>query len=222
MGRNLKNYLVKVFSLVLAFILVFPAELFAMAVNDTKSSKYDASTSIMGLAETNDGQEIEDGLAKQGLIKSEITINETEDYIIEKSATLSKTTGQIDYKIVVISKKESENSDQKIHSTFGINENTDLKDLKVEKVTEIHTDKTESEINYEVHTPGILYTNDAYSTMGITTAKAENAMVYYLSAKLSEEALKNIDKASPQMALDINIADTGANVYQDRYALEIE
>lgn len=221
MGKNFRNYLVKVFSLVLAFILVFPTELFAMAMNDTKSGKYTAATSVMGLAGDAEGEEVQDNTANQSLLKSEVTTDETKDYIIEKSAKLSKITGQIDYEFVVKAKTEDTKADQNILATFGINKNTDLRDLKVEKVTALHTDKTESETKYQAQEPGILYTNDAYNTVGITTAKADDAMVYYLSAKLSEEALKNIEKTSPQIALDINIADTGANVYQNRYFLEL-
>ena len=166
MGKNLKNYLVKVFSLVLAFILVFPTELFAMAMNDTKGSKYTAATSVMGLAENQEGEEVLDDTANQGLIKSETSTDETEDYIIEKSANLSKTTGQIDYKIVVKAKTEDTKADQNLLVTFGINKNTDLRELKVEKLTALHTDKTESEIKYQAQEPGILYTNDAYDTLG--------------------------------------------------------
>ena len=43
------------------------------------------------------------------------------------------------------------------------------------------------------------------STLGISSAKVENAIVYYLSAKLTDDALKNSDSISPKMNLDMAI-----------------
>ena len=219
MRRNFKNYLIKVFSFVLAFILVFPTELFAMATSDTKSNEYNESSSLMGLAENQESEKVEDSIANQNLLKSDTTINENDDYIIEKYASLSKTTGQIDYKIVF--RNKNKNNDQKQIASFALAKSTDLKDLKIEKVTQVDQEEKETEIKYEEQRPGMLYANESYETLGITTAKAESTMVYYLSAKLTEEALKNIEEVSHQMALDINIADEGLSVYQNRYSLEL-
>lgn len=47
-------------------------------------------------------------------------------------------------------------------------------------------------------------------------------MVYYLSAKLTDQALKDLEQKSPQLALDFTIASPDNKIYQDRYALEIE
>lgn len=221
MKGKLNNYLLKLFSLVLAFILVFPTEIFAMAMDD-KASTYNASTSIMGLAtQTQNPEEnsTESTEEKQTLIKSEISTDETDEYLIEKSATLSKTTGQIDYKILVKSKK-SDDKDKNQTAIFAITQNTDLKDLRVEKVQKLSADGTEKDAEYTQNTASLFTPQDNQRTFGITTTSAENAMVYYLSAKLSDEALADIDKKSPNMDLEFAIKKL-ENIYQSRYALEI-
>ena len=221
MKGKLNNYLLKLFSLVLAFILVFPTEIFAMAMDD-KASTYNASTSIMGLAtQTQNPEEnsTESTDEKQTLIKSEISTDETNEYLIEKSATLSKTTGQIDYKILVKSKK-SDDKDKNQTAIFAITQNTELKDLRVEKVQELSADGTEKDAEYTQNTASLFTPQDNQRTFGITTTSAENAMVYYLSAKLSDEALVDIDKKSPNMDLEFAIKKL-ENIYQSRYALEI-
>lgn len=221
MKGKLNNYLLKLSSLVLAFILVFPTEIFAMAMDD-KASTYNASTSIMGLAtQTQNPEEnsTESTDEKQTLIKSEISTNETDEYLIEKSATLSKTTGQIDYKILVKSKK-SDDKDKNQTAIFAITQNTDLKDLRVEKVQELSADGTEKDAEYTQNTASLFTPQDNQRTFAITTTSAENAMVYYLSAKLSDEALADIDKKSPNVDLEFAINKL-ENIYQSRYALEI-
>ncbi len=218
MKRNIKNFLVKAFSMCLAFILVFPTNLFAMGLDNTKSRKYKASASIMGLAQTDTTGQNDNEVTDQTLLETEITKKETDEYLIEKYARLSKTTGQIEY-MIKVHPKDKESKDM-VTTSFAISKNTDLKDLKIEKISQVHSDKTQTEIKYQEQRPSILYNNDAFETLGVTTDKAD--LVYYLSAKLSEEALGKIDDESPSMDLDINIAEAGANLYQDRYALSID
>ena len=218
MKRNIKNFLVKAFSMCLAFILVFPTNLFAMGLDNARSRKYNASASIMGLAQTETTGQNEDKITDQTLLETEITSKETDKYLIEKYARLSKTTGQIEY-LIKAHPKDEESKDQ-VTTSFAVSKNTDLEDLKIEKISQVHSDKTQTEIKYQEQRPSILYNNDAFETLGVTTDKAD--LVYYLSAKLSEESLAKIDDKTPTMDLDINIAEAGANTYQDRYALSIE
>ena len=216
MKRNIKNFMIKAFSMCLAFILVFPTNLFAMGLDNTKY--YKASASIMGLAQTDTTSQNDKEVTDQTLLETEITKKETDKYLIEKYARLSKTTGQIEYMIKVHPKDEE--SKDKITTSFAISKNTDLKDLKIEKISQIHSDNSHAEIKYQEQRPSILYNNDAFETLGVTTDKAD--LVYYLSAQLSEEALGKIDEKTPSMDLDINVAEAGANLYQDRYALSID
>ena len=214
MKRNIKNFMVKAFSMCLAFILVFPTNLFAMGLDNTKTRKYKASASIMGLAQSASTSQNDNEVTDQTLLETEITKKETDEYLIEKSARLSKTTGQIDYQIKVIAKDKR--PADKISASFAISQNTDLKDLKLEKVCQIHTDHSQEEIKYQEQRPSILYTNDSFKTLGVTTENKD--LVYYLSAKLTDEALAAINDKSPIMDLTFSI---GAHL-QDNYSLSIE
>ena len=216
MKRNIKNFMIKAFSMCLAFILVFPTNLFAMSLDNTKY--YKASASIMGLAQTDTTSQDDNEVTDQTLLETEITKKETDKYLIEKYARLSKTTGRIEYIIKVHPKDKK--AEGKVTTSFAISKNTDLEDLKIEKVSQVHSDNAQTEINYQEQRPSILYNNDAFETLGVTTDKAD--LVYYLSAKLSEEAIGKIDEETPCMDFDINIAEAGANLYQDRYALSID
>ena len=203
--------MIKAFALCLAFILVFPTNLFAMGLDGTKTKKYSATASIMGLAPNDDsGEENTD----TSLLETEVSSKEIDQYLIEKSASLSKTTGQIDYQIKVIAKDKR--AEDKISASFAISQNTDLKDLKLEKVCQIHTDHSQEEIKYQEQRPSILYTNDSFETLGVTTENKD--LVYYLSAKLTDEALAAINDKSPIMDLTFSI---GAHL-QDNYSLSIE
>ena len=224
MKGKLNKYLVKLLSLALAFILVFPTEIFAMTLNDSKANAYKPSKSVMGLASnlgsaTDQKKEKDDD--KRNLIKSDLSQEETDTYIIEKSAVLSKITGQIDYKIVLKAKNPNESTQGNQIASFAITENTDLKDLKLEKVEELDTEGTEKDIKYTQSTPSVFSSNDTMSTLGISSAKVENAIVYYLSAKLTDDALKNIDSISPKMNLDMAIVPDNEKIYQNCYALEL-
>ena len=224
MKGKLNKYLVKLLSLALAFILVFPTEIFAMTLNDSKANAYKPSKSVMGLASnlgSSTDQKKEKDDDKRNLIKSDLSQEETDTYIIEKSAVLSKITGQIDYKIVLKAKNPNESTQGNQIASFAITENTDLKDLKLEKVEELDTEGTEKDIKYTQSTPSVFSSNDTMSTLGISSAKAKNAIVYYLSAKLTDDALKNIDSISPKMNLDMAIVPDNEKIYQNCYALEL-
>ena len=224
MKGKLNKYLVKLLSLALAFILVFPTEIFAMTLDDSKANAYKPSESVMGLASnlgsaTDQKKEKDDD--KRNLIKSDLSQEETDTYIIEKSAVLSKITGQIDYKIVLKAKNPNESTQGNQIASFAITENTDLKDLKLEKVEAQDTEGTEKDIKYTQSAPNVFSSNDAMSTLGISSAKVENAIAYYLSAKLTDDALADIENTMPNIALEISIADEKTSIYQGRYALDL-
>ena len=214
MKRNIKNFMVKAFSMCLAFILVFPTNLFAMGLDNTKTRKYKASASIMGLAQSASTSQNDNEVTDQTLLETEITKKETDKYLIEKYAKLSKTTGRIEYIIKVQAKDKK--AEGKFTTSFAISKNSDLEDLKLEKISQVHSNKTQTEIKYQEQRPSILYNNDAFETLGVTTDKAD--LVYYLSAKLRDDTLANIDDKTPSMDLDVNIGED----YQDRYALTID
>ena len=150
MKGNFRNRLVKILSIVLAFVLVFPTEIFAMDTKDKKSHNYQDSKSIMGVATTanNNFLDKKEVVEEDKQLKSESSKDETKDFSIEKTANLSKKTGRIEYKIVVDTKDLDKDAPRKQEANFAINNNTDLKDLKIEKVTSIDDDSKETDVKY--------------------------------------------------------------------------
>ena len=223
MKTIIKNYLTKVLAIVLTVILAIPSQIFAAATNNYSTDNTDQAKSIMSIDQDTQNPNVDPQATgeENSTLVSDITSNEVEDYTIEKSAYLSKTTGQINYKIIVRNKNQNESADQELKSTFAIANSTDLKELKVDKVTELDADNKEIDLKYQEAHPGKLYSNDSFDTIAIKSSKSQNAVLYYLSAKLKDEALENIEDISPQMALEINIARAEENIYQDRYQLEL-
>lgn len=220
MKGNLKSNLVKILSIALAFVLVFPTEIFAMAMKDRKSNTYQASRSIMGLATSanNNLPDKKEKEQKSETLKSEVSIDKTKEFTIEKSANLSKSTGKIDYRILV--KTENADLNGKQVANFSINQNTDLVDLKVEKVTAIDDNK-ESEIKYSKEEPEEKDSTEDLSTFAIAS-DTKDSVVYYISAQLSDKALADIDKTSPNMSIDFSLNEGASKQYQDRFSLELK
>ena len=220
MKGNLKSNLVKILSIALAFVLVFPTEIFAMAMKDRKSNTYQASRSIMGLATSanNNLPDKKEKEQKSETLKSEVSIDKTKEFTIEKSANLSKSTGKIDYRILV--KTENADLNGKQVANFSINQNTDLVDLKVEKVTAIDDNK-ESEIKYSKEEPEENDSTEDLSTFAIAS-DTKDSVVYYISAQLSDKALADIDKTSPNMSIDFSLNEGASKQYQDRFSLELK
>jgi len=217
MNNKFQQFSVKLLASTLAVIMAVPIDAFAMKQKQDRS--YAASTSVM------DSQEIKNDTPRQtdqpSLLKSEISTEERDHYIIEKSATLSKATGQVDYKIVVKAKDPSKESTKEETTTFAITENTDQEDLNLEKVSGLDQDGRESEVKYTLNTPKEFNSTSNNRTLAVSSNHTKYGMVYYLSAKLSDEAQKELANKSPQLALDFTLASSDKEILQDRYALEI-
>lgn len=217
MKNKLQQFIVKLLAATLAIIMAVPTNVFAMS--QRKSNTYTAATSVMGV-QTQDDTPEEVANAETSLLKSAVSTEESTDYILEKSASLSKTTGKIDYKILVKTKDPSKEFTENQTTTFGITENTDTKDLKLENVQVLDANGSETDSKYTLNTPKAFNNTDNLRTLGITAAKPQYGMVYYLSAQLTEEALKNLEEKSPQLALDFTIASPNQDTVQTRYSLE--
>ncbi|MDU4026397.1 MAG: SpaA isopeptide-forming pilin-related protein [Anaerococcus sp.] len=217
MNNKFQQFSVKLLASTLAVIMAVPIDAFAMKQKQDRS--YAASTSVM------DSQEIKNDISRQtdqpSLLKSEISTEERDHYIIEKSATLSKATGQVDYKIVVKAKDPSKESTKEETTTFAITENTDQEDLNLEKVSGLDQDGRESEVKYTLNTPKEFNSTSNIRTLAVSSNHTKYGMVYYLSAKLSDEAQKELANKSPQLALDFTLASSDKEILQDRYTLEI-
>ena len=212
--------MVKLFALTIAIVMSIPASAFAQVLEKTDKS-YTKDSSVMGLQDPVNGSNT-DPITSTGpvLIKSDIITEETTDYIIEKSASLSKATGQVNFRIAVKAKAPKKDTDSKLSAIFATNDNTDLKDIDLTKVTSLDASNKETEIEAKKATPGILENNDSIRTLALTTEKPAYGMVYYLSAKVDEKAMAKLDEKSPVLSLDIAIKEKDNLFYNNRYSLK--
>ncbi len=223
-----KQFMVKLLAFCLAIVIAFPANVLAASLGET-TTNYDESSSLMGDSKpTNDGIDKEqvDSNNNSSLLKSDHSLDETTDYIIEKSSSLSKTTGQIDYKVSIKSKAPStddlDKSKEKLIASFATNASTDLKDLKLEQVTSLDKDGKEIETTFKEDNPnGFFGTDSELSSLAISLDKPAYGVVYYLSAKVDQDSLANLDKESPILALDmVFLEDKDQSIYENRYSLK--
>ena len=219
MNNKFQQFSVKLLATTLAVIMAVPIDSFAMT--SVKDNAYSAGTSVMGVQEKNNELQETDNKGSS-LLKADLSTQETTDYTIEKLASLSKTTGQVDYKIVVKNKNPETDTNVNQLATFAITKNTDYADLTLEKVQAIDADGKEADLKYTANTPIALSATDDIKTLGVATDQAQSGVVYYLSTKLTENAIKNLADKSPELALDFALVSPDQTIYQDRYSLEIK
>ena len=222
MKNYLKNLFLKVTSLVLVLFLTLPSQIFASAITSRDDKTYDGNKSIMGLAGlpmTSNDDLTETSIEKTQVLSSDRSIEETNDFFIEKSASISKTTGRISYRIAVTNKEKASDNNQSL--VFAINSN--LSDMKVEKVTALGDDGQEREISYKENSPSILKADKDIETFALSAANDDNTTIYYISAKLSDErSLEDIENSTDLFAIDYAIVDGEDALYQERYSLKID
>ena len=124
MKSKFKKVLVKILALVLVFTLTFPSQILAQSLAKKPRKIYGKETSLMGLQvkalEKEDKSVSGDKSAQNQeptLLKSDKQREDLEKLEIEKSVSLSQTTGQISYRIAIRSK---ENDLKKIKAIFDI------------------------------------------------------------------------------------------------------
>ena len=221
MKNYLKNLFLKVTSLVLVLFLTLPSQIFASAITSRDDKTYDGNKSIMGLAGlpmTSNDDLTETSIEKTQVLSSDRSIEETNDFFIEKSASISKTTGLISYKIAVTNKEKASDNQSLV---FAINSN--LSDMKVDKVTALGDDGQEREISYKENSPSILKADKDIETFALSAANDDNTTIYYISAKLSDErSLEDIENSTDLFAIDYAIVDGEDALYQERYSLKID
>ena len=218
-----KNLFLKVMWLVLVLFLTLPSQIFASAITTRDDKAYDGNKSIMGLAGlsmTSDDDLTDKPIENNQVLASDKSTRETDDFLIEKSASISKTTGLITYKIAVTNKGKTSHNNQNL--VFATNSN--LSDLKVDKVTAISDDGLEREISYQEKKPSILNRDKDIETFGISTESNEDTTIYYICAKLSDDSLRsleNIENSNEIFSIDYAILDGDQALYQERYSLHI-
>lgn len=217
MKSKLRKAFVKILALVLVFTLTFPSQILAQSLTKNSRKIYAKDTSIMGLEalESNQEDKSAQNQEESTLLKSDRKKEELEKLQIEKSVSLSQTTGQILYRIAI---KTKEDLTEKIQAVFAINKNSKEEKLKLEKTAVVDENGTEIEIESQVKNPNILNQDKDIETLSATTESKNQEVVYYLSAQIEEKSFNNIKENKDQIySLDFVIKDQNEEIlHQDR------
>ena len=217
MKSKLRKAFVKILALVLVFTLTFPSQILAQSLTKNSRKIYAKDTSIMGLEalESNQEDKSAQNQEESTLLKSDRKKEELEKLQIEKSVSLSQTTGQILYRIAI---KTKEDLTEKIQAVFAINKNSKEEKLKLEKTAVVDENGTEIEIESQVKNPNILNQDKDIETLSATTESKNQEVVYYLSAQIEEKTFNNIKENKDQIySLDFVIKDQNEEIlHQDR------
>ena len=226
MKSKFKKVLVKILALVLVFTLTFPSQILAQSLAKKPRKIYGKETSLMGLQvkalEKEDNSVSGDKSAQNQeptLLKSDKQREDLEKLEIEKSVSLSQTTGQISYRIAI---KAKENDLEKIKAFFAINKNSKEEKLKLEKTTSLDENGNEIEIENQVKTPNILNQDKDIETLSATTENKSQEVVYYLSTQIEEKTFEKIkDKKDQVYSLDFVIKNENEEIlHQERLSFK--
>ena len=226
MKSKFKKVLVKILALVLVFTLTFPSQILAQSLAKKPRKIYGKETSLMGLQvkalEKEDKSVSGDKSAQNQeptLLKSDKQREDLEKLEIEKSVSLSQTTGQISYRIAIRSK---ENDLEKIKAFFAINKNSKEEKLKLEKTTSLDENGNEIEIENQVKTPNILNQDKDIETLSATTENKSQEVIYYLSTQIEEKTFEKIKDNKDQIySLDFVIKDQNEEIlHQERLSFK--
>ena len=226
MKSKFKKVLVKILALVLVFTLTFPSQILAQSLAKKPRKIYGKETSLMGLQvkalEKEDKSVSGDKSAQNQeptLLKSDKQREDLEKLEIEKSVSLSQTTGQISYRIAIRSK---ENDLKKIKAIFAINKNSKEEKLKLEKTTSLDENGNEIEIENQVKTPNILNNDKDIETLSAITENKNQEVIYYLSTQIEEKTFEKIKDNKDQVySLDFVIKNENEEIlHQERFSFK--
>ena len=221
MKSRIRKALVKLLALLLVIILTFPAEVVAQSLNEERKD-YTKDTSLMGLNEKDDkddpGDKSVQNQERKTLLQSDIQKQSLEKLDIEKSVSLSKTTGEIIYKILITNKEDNNEKLGTLQTIFSINKNSKQNDLHIQKITSFDENGNEVEIDAKENKP--FFQSDEIKTLSSTSQVEGKAVLYYLSSKIDDETLEEIRAGENyQFALDLLIKNENQEIlYQERLA----
>ncbi|WP_099321456.1 SpaA isopeptide-forming pilin-related protein [Anaerococcus sp. Marseille-P3625] len=220
MRKRIRQAMVKLLALVLVLILTFPSEIVAQSLNGEQRETYTKDSSLMGVNEKDEDPNSRDNSAQneKTLLQSDILKENLEKLDIEKSVSLSKTTGEIIYKILI---KNKENSKEEklgnLQTIFALNKNSKQNDLHIQKITSFDENGNEVEIDAKENQP--FFQSDEIKTLSCT-CQVDNSVLYYLSSKIDDKTLEEIRAGKNyQFALDLLIKNENQGIlHQERLA----
>lgn len=218
MRKRIRQAMVKLLALVLVLILTFPSEIVAQSLNGEQRDIYTKDSSLMGVNEKDEEQDSRDKFAQneKTLLQSDILKENLEKLDIEKSVSLSKTTGEIIYKILI--KAKDENNLSNLQTIFALNKNSKQNDLHIQKITSFDENGNEVEIDAKENKP--FFQSDEIKTLSSTSQVEGKSVLYYLSSKIDDETLEEIRAGENyQFALDLLIKNENQEIlHQERLA----
>ena len=189
MKRRLKDFTVRLFSLILAITMCIPTNVYALADDSEEEMP-----TIMRLDEDSETDQTEETTSDT---EDPPTISEEDrnNYDISYDAKLSDSLDSIIYTIKVEKKEESiHDPEKKMTLALATNKNQSLKDLHVDHVRDLE----EGDIDYSVDKEeGDLH------TFAITTPTVKKGLEYTIKAPIAKDAIDTDKLYSLDISVDI-------------------
>lgn len=189
MKRRLKDFTVKLFSLILAITMCIPTNVYALADDSEEEMP-----TIMRLDEDSETDQTEETSDSEGI--PTISEEDRNNYDISYDAKLSDSLDSIIYTIKVSKKEESiHDPEKKMTLALATNKNQSLKDLHVDHVRDLE----EGDIDYSVDKEEV---GDLH-TFAITTPTVKKGLEYTIKAPIAKDAIDTEKLYSLDMSVDI-------------------
>ncbi|WP_165442723.1 Ig-like domain-containing protein [Anaerococcus vaginimassiliensis] len=189
MKRRLKDFTVKLFSLILAITMCIPTNVYALADDSEEEMP-----TIMRLDEDSESGQTEETSDSEDI--PTISEEDRNNYDISYDAKLSDSFDSIIYTIKVSKKEESIHDPEKTMTlALATNKNQSLTDLHIDEVRDLE----EGEVDYSVdkEEEGNLH------TCAITTPTAKKGVEYTIKAPIAKDAIDTEKLYSLDMSVDI-------------------
>ncbi len=193
MKRRLKDFTVKLFSLILAITMCIPTNVYALADDGEEEMP-----TIMRLDEDSETDQTEETSDSEDL--PTISEEDRNNYDISYDAKLSDSFDSIIYTIKVSKKEESiHDPEKKMTLALATNKNQSLTDLQVEHVRDLE----EGDVDYSVDNKE----GDDLHTFAITTPTSKTGLEYTIKAPIAKDAIDTEKLYSLDMSVDIGDAN---------------
>ena len=189
MKRRLKDFTVKLFSLILAITMCIPTNVYALADDSEEEMP-----TIMRLDEDSEPGQTEETSESEDI--PTISEEDRNNYDISYDAKLSDSFDSIIYTIKVEKKEESIHDPEKTMTlALATNKNQSLTDLHIDEVRDLE----EGEVDYSVdkEEEGDLH------TFAITTPTVKKGVEYTIKAPIAKDAIDTEKLYSIDMSVDI-------------------
>ena len=188
MKRRLKDFTVKLFSLILAITMCIPTNVYALADDSDEEMP-----TIMRLDEDSETDQTDETSDSEDV--PTISEEDRNNYDISYDAKLSDSFDSIIYTIKVEKKEESiHDPEKKMTLALATNKNQSLTDLHIEQVRDLE----EGVVSYSLdNEDGDLY------TFAITTPTVKKGLEYTIKAPIAKDAIDTEKLYSLDMSVDI-------------------